>query len=120
MARDKAKQARSSRKFYLKHRDRIKIQSTNGRLIHKKRNKSFIAEYLKLHPCIDCGNNNIIVLDFDHLDASIKITEVSYMVNSGWSLENIIKEIAKCEVVCSNCHRIRTHNRRLKDGPVAE
>jgi hypothetical protein len=61
-------------------------------------------------PCTDCGNSYPhYVMDFDHLDPSIKEAGVASMINCG-SLEKIRTEIAKCEVVCANCHRERTHN----------
>jgi len=77
-----------------------------------KRNKKFINEYLKVHPCVDCGNDNVIVLDFDHIKS--KERNIADMVHQCMSIENIKKEIEKCEVRCANCHRITTHNRRIK------
>lgn len=62
-------------------------------------------------PCTDCGvNYPYYVMDFDHL--SDKEYELSSMIQSGYSLEKVKTEIAKCEIVCSNCHRQRTHMRR--------
>lgn len=61
--------------------------------------------------CADCGYNaHPEALDFDHVTADKRI-EVSELVNgSGWN--HILAEIAKCEVVCANCHRVRTAKRR--------
>ena len=61
--------------------------------------------------CTDCGESNPIVLDFDHL--KYKKYNVSRMIHDGFSWKAIKKEIEKCEVVCANCHRIRTHHRLL-------
>jgi hypothetical protein len=49
------------------------------------------------------------MLDFDHLKD--KKYNISRMIHDGFSWAAIKKEIAKCEVVCANCHRVRTHNR---------
>ena len=65
-----------------------------------------MIEYLRAHPCVDCGQTDIIVLQFDHL--ANKERDVANMLTGSWSWSAIEKEIAKCEVVCANCHRIRT------------
>lgn len=63
-------------------------------------------------PCIDCEMSYPpYVLDYDHVRGR-KILAVSEMLTRGFSKARILEEIAKCELVCSNCHRIRTHKRR--------
>jgi len=66
-----------------------------------------IFNYLKEHNCIDCGNDNPILLDFDHRDDVEKINEISNLVKS-WTWLRLMTEIDKCDVRCANCHRIRT------------
>lgn len=56
--------------------------------------------------CQRCGNTDIRVLDFHHLDKSKKEMSISQIVYKGWGRERILQEIAKCEVLCANCHRI--------------
>lgn len=75
---------------------------------HKKVNQEYVWEYLLSHPCVDCGETNPVVLEFDHKDDSDKKREISLMLSNGNSLDTIIKEIEKCEVRCANCHRRRT------------
>lgn len=67
--------------------------------------RKYIIDYLNGHPCIDCGNNDIRVLEFDH--KRDKKYTISTMMGSN-SLQCLIDEIAKCEVRCANCHRIKT------------
>jgi hypothetical protein len=63
----------------------------------------------KNRPCMDCGiRYNPWVMDFDHRDRSTKYAIVSELALTG-RLVAMRKEIAKCDVVCSNCHRERTH-----------
>lgn len=59
--------------------------------------------------CIRCGFDNPAALDFHHRDASQKLFTISGRVRST-SRENIIQEIAKCDVLCSNCHRIEHYD----------
>lgn len=80
------------------------------------RNRNFVREYLKGHPCVDCGNDNLVVLDFDHVREE-KLANISKMVSTGRSLSSLLREIEKCEVRCSNCHRIVTHQRRQQERP---
>ena len=82
-----------------------------------KRNKiqKYIQEYKQLHPCVDCKESYPYwIMEFDHL--SDKLFTIGSYRNSTNSIEKIIKEIEKCEVVCSNCHRNRTYLRKLSNG----
>ncbi len=64
-------------------------------------------------PCTDCGNEYPpYVMDFDHVSDD-KVDCISRMVNTAMGKATILREIDKCEVVCSNCHRIRTYNRKI-------
>ena len=71
------------------------------------RNKAFILQYLVTHPCVDCGEADPIVLEFDHVKGK-KTCDISKMSGHARSLLVIEKEIAKCEVRCANCHRRKT------------
>ncbi len=71
-----------------------------------ERNLKWVIEYFKTHPCIDCGESNPIVLEFDH--KSNKKYRVSVLIGGGKSLDLLKNEIKKCEVRCANCHRIKT------------
>ena len=61
------------------------------------------------NPCVDCGNTDPRVLEFDHI--GVKAMDISRAIRNCWSEENLLKEITQCEVVCANCHRIRTADR---------
>jgi hypothetical protein len=82
-----------------------------GRKGYKFRNRQIVTEYLKTHPCVDCGNSDIRVLEFDHV-RGIKLGNVSHGVHRTWSVRKLMDEINKCEIRCCNCHRIATIERR--------
>ena len=64
--------------------------------------------FLSAHPCIDCGETDPIVLEFDHRDPSSKRAVVGFLARSGYPWATVEFELAKCEVRCVNCHRRRT------------
>ena len=69
----------------------------------------YLIEYFATHPCLDCGEKDPIVLEFDHVrDKAFAIGPK--LCTKNW--RSILSEIDKCEVVCANCHRRRTARRR--------
>lgn len=95
------------------------VHHKNNRDAQNARNKiNFLirANYvneLKSVPCMDCKQTFIpFAMDFDHV-RGVKIADISIMVKNCVAMQTLIEEIAKCEVVCAVCHRIRTYNRRM-------
>lgn len=79
------------------------------------RKKQYIRSLKERTPCADCGGHYPYwVMDFDHLRD--KVFEISDMVFGTCNLRRLQAEIAKCEVVCANCHRERTHHRAIDKG----
>ncbi len=75
---------------------------------YRKRNRQFVWDFLKINPCKECGEDNPRVLDFHHLDPTTKHRNIAVMKAGRWGTEAIQKEIDKCIVLCSNCHRKET------------
>jgi hypothetical protein len=74
---------------------------------YRTENRRLIREYLRTHPCVDCGETDIVVLEFDHRDPRDKRYNVTILaLQKPWS--RVLAEIAKCDVRCANCHRRRT------------
>ena len=88
----------------------LKRKRSNALVLIAK-NITNLHEYLLAHPCVDCGEADPIVLEFDHPPGSVKEFNVADMIY-GQSWTRILREIAKCEVRCANCHRKITHQRR--------
>lgn len=95
------------RKHYAANRQYYKDRNARRRLeirtlINKQKDTACKDCHIKYPP---------YVMHFDHLDD--KLTDVAKIVTRGWGLKRIMQEIAKCEVVCANCHAERTHKRRV-------
>lgn len=77
----------------------------------KSKLRDFLHKYKEFHGCCDCGNRfPYYVLDFDHRDPNEKSYQPSKLSETG-SWDKMLAEIAKCDVVCANCHRERTHQK---------
>lgn len=75
--------------------------------------KAWVEEYKLSKGCADCGyNDHPAALDFDHRPGTIKIRDIKCGQHLGWAA--LQAEVAKCDVVCANCHRVRTVERRKK------
>jgi hypothetical protein len=69
---------------------------------------SKLREHLLEHPCVDCGEADPVVLEFDHRDSAQKRREVYWLVHTTARWETVLAEIEQCDVRCANCHRRRT------------
>jgi thiol:disulfide interchange protein len=89
------------------YRERSRLSSKRQR--DKKRQVIVDA---KSRPCADCGiQYPSYVMQFDHVRGD-KVANVSNMYTDTYGMARILAEIDKCEVVCANCHAIRTHTRK--------
>lgn len=96
--RTETERYRPARKEYLKE----------ARKKSRRRNGLFVQEFLKGRSCVDCGEADPIVLEFDHVDPDTKDQGVANLVSRGCSIARIEAEIAKCVIRCANCHRRKT------------
>jgi hypothetical protein len=75
--------------------------------------QQFVDELKNNVPCPDCGKTKAsFLMDFDHIEK--KVANVATLVLAGVTLKRLKEEIARCEIVCANCHHIRTYERRMQ------
>jgi hypothetical protein len=104
----RACRAAYKQEHYAANRERyIKAATRRKRALVAERT-AFLLDYFREHPCVDCGETDPVVLEFDHLG------EKEFAISKGirdraWP--SIVDEMAKCDVVCANCHRRRTAKR---------
>ena len=105
--KDITKRREAHKRYYEKNLDKYYQKNIK----RKKMLLEFVNE-LKCKPCMDC---DIIyqpyVMDFDHKGDQKKLNSVARLIRNGWSKKRLLEEISKCDLVCSNCHRVRTYKR---------
>ena len=95
------------RRHYYKNREYYIIKARKRNAEIRSMLRQYILKFLQKHPCVDCGEKDPIVLEFDH--QKDKLTSVSKILQSRRrTLDILKKEIAKCVVRCANCHRRKT------------
>lgn len=96
---------------YRKEHYRRNKEVYKGRAVQRKAEMRSWVDEQKSGPCSDCGEvYPPCVMDFDHPEGSDKVDKISTLVIMG-NWQKLKDEVAKCELVCSNCHRLRTHTR---------
>jgi hypothetical protein len=122
MARDRVLQRAASRRHYEANREELIRRAAEKREADRERNRRFIEDQ-KDAPCTDCGERfPHYVMQFDHVgdDKSDSVSNLAGRM--GASLATLAAEIAKCELVCANCHAARTWKRRVcsSDGRASD
>lgn len=95
------------REWYVLNRDRHIAHVRAMRAGTSSANRVRVYTYLAEHPCVDCGEADLVVLEFDHVSGE-KYHDVACMVTGGFTWDTIEREISKCVVRCVNCHRRKT------------
>jgi hypothetical protein len=94
--------------YYLRDPASYKARAAANNKLTKARNRERLREFLQNAECMDCSIRDFAVLEFDHRVPHDKRDDVSNLVRQYHCWPTIAKEIAKCDVVCANCHRKRT------------
>lgn len=94
--------------YYAKNKAECVKESLRRNKIVLDSNRKNVLLYLEGKCCVDCGESDPVVLEFDHVDPKTKAGNISNMLRNCHSFETIFNEIKKCEIRCANCHRRRT------------
>lgn len=76
---------------------------------HRLRIREKLLAYLSTKKCVDCGEKDPVVLEFDHVKPKNKFKPVSKMLSGHYAWKSIFSEIEKCEIRCANCHRRKSY-----------
>lgn len=96
-----------AKQHYVKNRSSYMQRTRRNKKEHRDRTALLILDHLRTHPCVDCGETDVVLLEFDHRDRSTKSGNVGDLVGRGTRKE-LIAELEKCDVRCVRCHRIKT------------
>lgn len=97
----------ASRAYYRRNPVKHVRDVNENKLEYIARNREVVLAHLLANPCVDCGESDPTVLEFDHVRGQ-KEGDVARLAAYPVALERLVAEIAKCEIRCANCHRRRT------------
>jgi len=105
--KDCYREVRKGKEHYKKYKQEYIARAKERKERLVKENRKHLLEYFSEHTCVDCPENDPVVLEFDHLIREDKKMGIAKMMQD-YTWSQIIEEIEKCEVVCANCHKRRT------------
>lgn len=97
-----------ARKHYLANKKLYLKRAKAGKKKSIYRNREYVFDILKNSACVDCGEDNPVVLEFDHDKSQRKRGAISNLISHAVSIKVLKTEISKCMIRCANCHRIKT------------
>ncbi len=96
--------------WYHEHKEENREAKNQRTMDARNRARQYVLDYLSTHPCVECGESDPVVLEFDHLDN--KDRAISEMIRDGVPLDKLEREMTKCQVLCANCHRRKTNQEK--------
>jgi len=112
--KDPEDQKKASAAHYQKHKKQYKSRVAKRNKHQRQTNREFVARVKRMMCCVDCGEQDPIVLEFDHVRGKKK-RNLADMANQSYCINTIKEEMRKCDIRCANCHRKKTHTRRKRN-----
>lgn len=103
---------------YERNKAVYKQRARKSTVVYRKEISDFLTKIKLSSKCHECGENHPATLDFHHIDDSTKDFNIS--VPQGRNIEKIKKEIDKCLILCSNCHRKLHWSEKYKNALVTQ
>src|SRR4051794_10536145 len=97
-----------SRRWYEANRVQHMANTSRRTKTARQEYTELMRTYLLEHPCVDCGETDLRLLEFDHRPGEDKEVDIAQLVRTLASWKRIEREMGKCDVRCANCHRIVT------------
>lgn len=112
--KDKIKQKQFQATWYVNH----KVKQAQRQKIKRAERAEWFFKLKSTYSC-KCGEDHPACLDFHHRDGpGNKKSKISMMVHQAYTIKAILEEIAKCDVLCSNCHRKHHYQEWKKQNGV--
>lgn len=96
-----------TKRHYENHKQYYKNKAKSHDEKTRKQNHDIVFQHLLMYPCVDCGESDPVVLEFDHVRGSKKF-DISWGIINVTKSEKLIEEMNKCEIRCANCHKRKT------------
>ncbi len=103
--------SKNSKRYYSNFTEEHREKTKKRRSLKRKEIKSKIDEIKKICSCAKCGENDIVCLEFHHVDPKAKDFDIASSYAYEWKWEIILEEIKKCVCLCASCHRKFHHSR---------
>jgi hypothetical protein len=98
------------RRYYARNASAERLRTRGRKKRVRAENRGRVLDYLRVHPCVDCGKPDLVVLEFHHVRGEKRDAVACLLRDRVWWA--VAAEIAKCEVLCANYHRRRTASER--------
>ena len=95
-----------NKSYYGEHAEKYKASRRQNQPRYRQERRERLFDYLRGKACVDCGEPDPILLEFDHVKGQ-KVSDIGTMI-SHYSWSRILEELEKCEIRCANCHRRKT------------